>query len=97
MSLSIIRVLEETKNMKSLLKLQKKGMAANAKGVTTAVIAVVIITSIAVALWPTLENALGNLSAASGLPLASLYSAGGVVAILFSVGLFYGIAKMFGF
>lgn len=45
-------------------------------------------------LWPVLSNALGNMSGASGLPLASLFGVSGVVGILFAVAVFYGAYKL---
>ena len=74
--------------------MDKKG-AMTASTVITGIIGAVVLFIVAQNLFPVLSNSLGNLAATSGLPLASLFSPTGIIAILFAVGLFYGAYRLF--
>jgi len=60
-------------------------------GVVWIVIGLVLVLTLLAALWPTLSGAFGNISAQTDFPLVSLFSKGGVIAIIFVVGILIGI------
>ena len=71
----------------------KKGMG-DANWVISGVIGAVILVLVVVALYPTLNVALGNISS-TGMPLASLFAQGGIIALVFAAAVFYGLYRLF--
>ena len=62
------------------------------------IIGVVILTAVLASLSPTLVTSLNNLSttlAANGVPFASLLSVSGITGILFGIGVFYTLYRIF--
>ena len=72
--------------------MDKKGKVG-ASMIVTGVIAAVVLFYMVQALYPTMDNSLGNLSDIgndSGIPIMrTLFTTGGIVAILLVIGVFY--------
>ena len=79
--------------MKIIDKLNKKGFTSMG-AVLGAVIGVVLLISAGIALWPTLNTSLGGVAA--DMPLASLFSNGGVIALGFAAALVIGVLAFIG-
>jgi len=65
-------------------------------GIIGGVILLVIAFSALTAVMPTLNNALGNLSAVSGLPFASIFSSNGIIVLALLGAVILGVVSYFG-